>query len=91
MRSIKTTKSFRKHLKKYQNSQKILAELKKVLFLLQKEKKLPEKYREHQLKGYYADFLECHIFPDVLLLYRFLPEENILLLRDIGSHSELFS
>jgi len=47
-----------------------------------------KKYKDHSLIGDYADFMECHIKPDLLLIYRF--EESILKLVDIGTHSELF-
>ena len=47
-----------------------------------------EKYKDHQLKGELKDFRECHIKPDLLLIYKI--EDDILKLVDIGSHSELF-
>ena len=50
--------------------------------------KLEDKYKDHQLKGSMKDFRECHIKPDLLLVY--MVEENTLKLVDIGSHSELF-
>jgi len=50
--------------------------------------KLVEKYKDHQLIGKLKDFRECHIKPDLLLIY--MVENNILKLVDIGSHSELF-
>lgn len=51
-------------------------------------KKLPEKYRDHSLAGDYHGYRECHIKPDVLLIYR--TDEQCLYLARIGSHSELF-
>lgn len=49
---------------------------------------LPEKYRDHELKGNWQGFRECHIKPDLLLIYE-LGERDIQLVR-LGSHSELF-
>ena len=49
---------------------------------------LIEKYKDHQLIGKMKDFRECHIKPDLLLIY--MIEDNTLKLVDIGSHSELF-
>jgi len=46
------------------------------------------KYKDHQLKGELKEFRECHIKPDLLLIYRI--KNNQLELIDIGSHSELF-
>lgn len=51
---------------------------------------LDEKYRDHDLKGRYTGFRECHIQPDWLLIY--LVEDDILTLTlvDTGTHSDLF-
>jgi mRNA interferase YafQ len=49
---------------------------------------LDYKYKDHQLKGSLKEYRECHIKPDLLLVYKV--EENVLILADIGSHSELF-
>lgn len=50
--------------------------------------KLVGKYKDHQLIGKLKDFRECHLKPDLLLIY--MVEDNTLKLVDIGSHSELF-
>lgn len=51
---------------------------------------LEEKYRDHELKGGYKGFRECHIQPDWLLVY--LVEDDILTLTliDTGTHTDLF-
>ena len=51
---------------------------------------LDDKHRDHELKGRYTGFRECHIQPDWLLIY--LIEHDILTLTlvDTGSHSDLF-
>lgn len=51
---------------------------------------LEEKYRDHELKGKYKGFRECHIQPDWLLIY--LRENDVLTLTlvDTGTHSDLF-
>ena len=51
---------------------------------------LDEKYRDHELKGKYKGFRECHIQPDWLLIY--LQENDILTLTlvDTGTHADLF-
>jgi len=46
------------------------------------------KYSDHQLKGNMKDFRECHIKPDLLLIY--MLDNDTLKLVDIGSHTELF-
>jgi mRNA interferase YafQ len=59
-----------------------------VAYKLLNEIVLDEKYRNHPLKGEYLGYQECHVKPDLLLIYRI--EENVLKLVDIGTHSELF-
>jgi mRNA interferase YafQ len=51
---------------------------------------LPESNRDHALRGNWAGYRECHVKPDLLLIYR-KTDQNILRLARIGSHSELFS
>ena len=59
-----------------------------IVYNLLNDSPLIEKYKDHQLKGELKDFRECHIKPDLLLIYKI--EDDILKLVDIGSHSELF-
>ena len=49
---------------------------------------LPEKYCDHALKGNLAGSRDCHIKPDLVLIYE-KPDDNTLLLIRLGSHSEL--
>lgn len=42
--------------------------LEEVISALQKGKILAPKYNDHQLKGKYSKFRECHVGPDWLLL-----------------------
>ena len=57
---------------------------------LSKGEVLEQKYNDHKLKGNYSEYRECHIKPDLLLIYK--KKEDILILTyvDLGSHSELF-
>jgi mRNA interferase YafQ len=41
------------------------------------------------LTGDWAGYRECHLKPDLLLIYRKIGEETLTLAR-LGSHSELF-
>ena len=56
--------------------------------ILASGKKLPHKYKNHPLKGFYKGYLDCHILPDWVLIYKI--EEQELVLFDIGTHSDLF-
>ncbi len=49
---------------------------------------LDEKYKDHPLKGNPQQYRECHLKPDLLLIYRIYSDEVQLI--DIGSHSDLF-
>ncbi len=49
---------------------------------------LDEKYKDHFLKGNPQQYKECHLKPDLLLIYRICRDEVQLI--DIGSHSDLF-
>jgi len=68
----------------------VLIELQKVLDFLAKGEKLPIKYCNHPLIGEFKDCFECHIKPDVLLIYKIEKREVLIILLRIGSHSELF-
>lgn len=50
---------------------------------------LPENYRDHALVGNWKGYRECHIKPDLLLIYS-TEEPEILRFARLGSHSELF-
>ncbi len=54
---------------------------------------LSESYQDHQLKGDYKGYRECHLEPDWLLIYGYETledgERQLLLVRT-GSHSDLF-
>lgn len=88
MLSPKLNNRFKKDFKKYQHNQTVIDELDKVTKMLQGKKKLPEKYKDHALSGDYIGFRECHVKPDVLVVYN-VDDEFLYLIR-LGSHSELF-
>lgn len=50
--------------------------------------KLEQKYRDHPLIGNWESHRECHIKPDLLLIYKI--EGDTLKLIRLASHSELF-
>lgn len=62
--------------------------LKDIVSKLQIPKKLPQKNKAHNLVGNFADFRECHILPDWLLIYQ--QTETKLILVRTGTHSDLF-
>ena len=60
-----------------------------VVEMLLADRPLPESNRDHALSGDWAGYRECHIKPDLLLIYR-KPDAETLRLARLGSHSELF-
>jgi mRNA interferase YafQ len=60
----------------------------KVISILEQEAALDAKYKDHDLIGNWSSFRECHIKPDLLLIYKRNPTE--LQLARIGTHSDLF-
>ena len=80
--------SFKRSYKKLKLSDKEEQAYIDIIYKLLSDERLEEKYKDHQLKGSLEAFRECHIKPDLLLIYRI--QNNTLELVDIGSHSELF-
>ena len=89
--TIENAKQYKKSLRRYLKSGNFdLKKLDKVLSIISSGKNLEPKYRDHSLAGDFIGVRECHIEPDLLLLYKIYKETEILFLIDIGSHSELF-
>ncbi|MHA48279.1 type II toxin-antitoxin system YafQ family toxin, partial [Campylobacter jejuni] len=51
-------------------SKRFKKDFKKIVNKLANDEVLEEKYKDHTLKGNYIGFRECHIKPDLLLVYR---------------------
>lgn len=68
-----------------------LGALKAVMMLLgANDSPLPPIYRDHQLKGDWADHRECHIGGDFLLIYTLDDKKNLIVFVATGTHAELF-
>lgn len=85
------TNRFKKSLKLARKRGLDISKLEIVVEKLLHNIPLEEKYRDHDLKGSYIGFHECHVQPDWLLIY--LKEEDVLTLTlvDTGSHADLFN
>lgn len=51
---------------------------------------LTQEYRDHRLTGNLKSFRECHLSPDILLLYQIDDGILVLTLVSIGNHAQLF-
>lgn len=90
MLTIKYHKSFKKDYKLIKKRGYDISLLEEAVSVIANEEVLPERYRDHELKGEYEGFRECHILPDWLLIYRIEDGNVILALARTGSHSDLF-
>ena len=84
------TSQFKKDYKLAQKRHVDIDELFKVISMLQKQELLPEEKRDHSLVGNYKGYRECHVRPDLLLIYKIKKEKLELLLFRIGTHSDLY-
>jgi mRNA interferase YafQ len=82
--------SFKKSFKRVKKRGLNINLMQMVVDTLLEGRQLEEKYQDHELKGRYKGFRECHIQPDWLLIY--LIENDILTLTlvDTGTHADLF-
>jgi mRNA interferase YafQ len=87
---LKYSNRFKKDLKLYKHNKAVLVELEKVLDILIRGEELSLKNVNHRLTGEFKDCFECHIKPNILLIYKIEKSEITVLLLRIGSHSELF-
>ena len=88
MYSIFRTSSFKKQFKKLSASDKTL--VKELIIFLADDEVLDEKYRDHQLSGNFKGLRECHVKPDLLLIYKKDKDVLELALVHIGNHNSLF-
>ncbi len=91
MRTIKRTSQFKRDYKREKRGQHrttIDDELLAVVRLLITDTKVPELLHDHALNGNLKDCRDCHIRPDLVLIYR-KTNDDILELVRLGSHSEL--
>lgn len=90
MRTIKQTSQFKRDLKreaKGPHRKALQDDFVAIVEILSADKTLDPKYCDHPLFGDWVDHRDCHIKPDLVLIYR-KPDDVLQLVR-LGSHSEL--
>ena len=87
-RQIVHTSQFKRDYKKRSRDAGLDQLLAGIINRLADGKALEAKFRVHALSGGYAGCRECHLKPDLLLVYVQTPDE--LRLVRLGSHSDLF-
>jgi mRNA interferase YafQ len=91
MRAIERTSRFRRDFKRELRGplgpalRDLLIE---IITALATDAELPERYRDHALTGNWSDHRDCHVRPDLVLIYRKPDPETLQLVR-LGSHAEL--
>jgi mRNA interferase YafQ len=93
MRTIERSSAFRRDYKRAKATPRHVRDLDSllsaILSALLSDRPLPAASRDHTLAGGWAGYRECHIKPDLLLIYR-KPSDGTLRLARLGSHSDLF-
>ncbi len=88
--TIQTTNKFEKDLKLAVKRGLDIEKLLEIVHLLSEDKPLPERCRDHILKGNFQGYHECHIEPNWLLIYDKSDIVRIISLIRTGTHSDLF-
>lgn len=93
MRTIERSSAFKRDFKRVKATPRHAREVDGLVLaaarLLASDQPLPEGNRDHPLAGDWAGYRECHLKPDLLLVYR-KSGDDLLKLARLGSHSELF-
>jgi mRNA interferase YafQ len=91
MRTVRYTSRFRRDYKREKSGRhgkRLDSELMAIVTMLAKDQLLPRRHFDHPLSGEWNDHRDCHIRPDLVLIYRKPDAANLELVR-LGSHSEL--
>ena len=91
MRTVRYTTRFKRDYRREKAGQlgkRLDGLLMEVVELLAADTSLARRHVDHALTGDWADHRDCHIRPDLILIYRKPDDDNLELVR-LGSHSEL--
>lgn len=91
MRKIEHTHQFKRDYKreaKGTHRETLTSDFLNIVKALASDKPLAEKHRDHALTGEWNDHRDCHVKPDLVLIYR-KPNNKVLQLVRLGSHSEI--
>ena len=91
MRTIERTSQFKHDYKREARGRYRMTldvDLKAVISVLAEDRPLKPRHYDHALTGDWKDHRDCHIRPDLVLIYQ-KPAVGTLRLVRLGSHSEL--
>jgi mRNA interferase YafQ len=92
MRRIERSSAFKRDYRRAKSASRyrdLDNRLSALLELLINDHPLPSRNRDHALSGNWSGYWDCHIWPDLLLIYA-KPSPDVLRLVRLGSHSDLF-
>ena len=91
MRAIERSTQFKRDFKremKGRHRRTLETDLTTLLHALVRDAPLAERHRDHPLAGEWSGFRDCHLKPDLVLIYE-KPDTDTLRLVRLGSHAEL--
>jgi len=91
MRAIRYSHRFKRDYRREKSAvlgKKLDDLLREALELLVVDAALPARFVDHALTGEWKDHRDCHIRPDLILIYRKPTDDSLELVR-LGSNSEL--
>ena len=91
MRTIERTRQFKRDYKRESRSRhraSLDASLASIVEALANDQPLEPRHHDHALSGEWSDHRDCHVKPELILLYQ-KPDADTLRLVRLGSHSEL--
>ena len=92
MRTIERSTRFKRDYKrelKGHHRKTLDADIMQVLLALASDAALDPRYQDHGLSGDWVGYRDCHVKPDLVLIYA-KPDDLTLRLVRLGSHSEVF-
>tara|TARA_B100000315_G_scaffold218208_1_gene219358 strand:- start:290 stop:562 length:273 start_codon:yes stop_codon:yes gene_type:complete len=87
-KTIIATSRYNRDIKRLKKQNKDFKPFRNVIRKLESGIHIPTKYKPHRLKGKWSGYLECHVKPDWLLIWK--ETKTIIYLARTGSHSDLF-
>ena len=91
MRKIERTSRFKRDYKRVSrgpHGADLYERLAVIVQALANDDELEPRHHDHELSGPWTDFRDCHVRPDLVLVYQ-KPDAGTLRLVRIGSHAEL--
>ena len=83
-------RQFARDLKLAVRRGKDLRKITAVIDLLCAQQPLPPALRDHPLKGEYVGYRDCHVEPDLVLIYSIDNGQLELICLRLGTHADLF-